>query len=105
MDSPEIFILLSNAAILLCAYFIVYPRFAGSDLNRLALNDLAANAIAIAVAGFAFFGTGQRFDWLFLKIGWEVGWFGFTVVTFLLMELPLFVWYARRHGLSGLREG
>lgn len=101
MDSPEIFILLSNAAILLCAYFIVYPRFAGSDLNRLALNDLAANAIAIAVAGFAFFGTGQRFDWLFL----ELGWFGFTVVTFLLMELPLFVWYARRHGLSGLREG
>jgi hypothetical protein len=33
-----------------------------------------------------------------------VGWFGFTVGTFLLMELPLFVWYARRYGLSGLRE-
>lgn len=100
MDSPETFILLANAAILLCAYFIVYPRFAGSDLNRLALNDLAANAIAIAVAGFAFFGTGQRFDLLFL----EVGWFGFTFGTFLLMELPLFVWYARRYGLSGARE-
>ena len=101
MESPEIFILLSNAAILLCAYFTVYPRFAGSDLNRLALNNLAANAIAIAVAGFAFFGTGQRFDLMFL----EVGWFGFTVGTFLLMELPLFVWYARRYGLSGSREG
>ena len=101
MDSPETFILFTNATILLCAYFIVYPRFAGSDLNRLALNDLAANAIAIAVAGFAFFGTGQRFDLLFV----EVGWFGFSVVTFLLMELPLFVWYARRSGLSGLREG
>jgi hypothetical protein len=100
LDSPETFILLANAAILLCAYFIVYPRFAGSDLNRLALNDLAANAIAIAVAGFAFFGTGQRFDLLFL----EVGWFGFTFGTFLLMELPLFVWYARRYGLSGSRE-
>jgi hypothetical protein len=52
------------------------------------------------VAGFAFFGTGQRFDMLSL----ELGWFGFTVGTFLLMELPLFVWYARRYGLSGLRE-
>lgn len=101
MESPETFILLTNATILLCAYFIVYPRFAGSDLNRLALNDLAANAIAIAVAGLAFFGTGQRFDLMFL----EVGWFGFTVGTFLLMELPLFVWYARRYGLSGSREG
>ena len=101
MESPETFILLTNAAILLCAYFIVYPRFAGSDLNRLALNDLAANAIAIAVAGFAFFGTGQRFDLLSL----ELGWFGFTVLTFLLMELPLFVWYVRRYGLSGSREG
>ncbi len=101
MESPETFILLTNATILLCAYLIVYPRFAGSDLNRLALNDLAADAIAIAVAGFAFFGTGQRFDLMFL----EVGWFGFTVGTFLLMELPLFVWYARRYGLSGLREG
>ena len=101
MESPETFILLTNATILLCAYFIVYPRFAGSDLNRLALNDLAANAIAIAVAGFAIFGTGQRFDLLFL----EVGWFGFAFGTFLLMELPLFVWYARRYGLSGLREG
>jgi hypothetical protein len=101
LDSPETFILLTNATILLCAYLIVYPRFAGSDLNRLALNDLAANALAIVVAGFAFFGTGLRFDLLFL----EVGWFGFTVVTFMLMELPLFVWYARRYGLSGLREG
>jgi len=101
LESPETFILLTNATILLCAYFIVYPRFAGSDLNRLALNDLAANAIAIAVAGFAFFGTGPRFDLMFL----EVGWFGFTVGTFLLMELPLFVWYARRYGLSGSREG
>jgi hypothetical protein len=101
LESPETFILLTNATILLCAYFIVYPRFAGSDLNRLALNDLAANAIAIAVAGFAFFGTGQSFDLMFL----EVGWFGFTVGTFLLMELPLFVWYARRYGLSGSREG
>lgn len=100
MDSPETFILLTNAAILLCAYFIVYPRFAGSDLNRLALNDLAATAIAIAVAGFAFFGTGQRFDLLSL----ELGWFGFTVGTFLLMELPLLVWYLRRYGLSGSRE-
>jgi hypothetical protein len=36
-----------------------------------------------------------RFDLLVT----EVSWFGFTVATFLLMELPLFFWYARRYQL------
>lgn len=101
MDSPETFILLSNAVILLVGYLFVYPRFAGSDLSRLAMNDLVANALALTVAGYAFFGTGQRFG-----LPWfEVGWFGFTVLTFLVMELPLFLWYLRRHGLTGAGEG
>lgn len=101
MDSPETFILLSNATILLCAYLFVYPRFAGRDLTRLAVNDLVANALALTVAGYAFWGSGQRFDLGFIAVGW----FGFTAVTLLLMELPLFVWYAHRHGLSGQRDG
>jgi hypothetical protein len=33
-----------------------------------------------------------------------LGWFGFTVLTFLLMELPLFFWYARRHQLFRPRD-
>lgn len=101
MDSPETFILLSNATILLCAYLVVHPRFAGRDLTRLAVNDLVATALALTVAGYAFWGSGQRFDFGFI----EVGWFGFTAATLLLMELPLFVWYAYRHGLNGQREG
>ena len=95
MDSPELFILAANATILLCAYLVVYPRFAGADLARLALNDLVATGCALAVAGYAFAGTDQRFS---LLVG-EVGWFGFTFTTFVLMELPLLAWYARRHGL------
>ncbi|MBM4216393.1 MAG: hypothetical protein FJ178_00860 [Gammaproteobacteria bacterium] len=95
MSSPEQFVLMVNAVILICAYFVIYPRFAGSDQNRLAINDLIANACALLVVGLNFWGSGERFDLLIT----EVGWFGFTVVTFLLMELPLFVWYARRHQL------
>ena len=95
MSSPEQFVLTVNAVILLCAYFIVYPRFAGADQNRLAINDLVANACALLVVGVNFWGTDARFDVLVT----EVGWFGFTVMTFLLMELPLFFWYARRNQL------
>jgi hypothetical protein len=95
VTSPEVFVLTINAVLLWFAYFVVYPRFAGGDMNRLAMNDLAANLAAVVISGYFFYGTGTRFDFLVL----EVGWFGFTVASFLLMELPLFVWYARRYGL------
>ena len=95
LQHPEQFVLLVNAVILGCAYFIVYPRFAGADQTRLAINDLIANGCALLVVGVNYWGSGERFDLVLL----EVGWFGFTVATFLLMELPLFAWYARRHGL------
>jgi hypothetical protein len=49
----------------------------------------------LLVVGFNFWGSGVQFDLLIT----EAGWFGFTVMTFLLMELPLFFWYARRHQL------
>ena len=100
MNSPEQFVLLINAVILGCAYFIVYPRFAGADQTRLAINDLVANACALLVVGFNYLGTDQQFDLLVT----EVGWFGFTVVTFLLMELPLFIWYSKRYGLFRQNE-
>lgn len=95
LDSPEQFVIVVNAVILLIAYFYVYPRFAGADLQRLSINDLIANACALLVVGWLYGGTGQRFDLLVA----EVGWFAFTLVTFLLMEIPLFVLYSRRYGL------
>lgn len=100
MNSPEQFVLLVNAVILGCAYFIVYPRFAGADQTRLAINDLIANGCALLVVGSNYLGTDQQFDLLFI----DLGWFGFTVATFLLMELPLFLWYAQRYGLFRPRE-
>lgn len=95
MNSPEQFVLLVNAVILGFAYLVIYPRFAGGNQTRLAINDLVANGCALLVVGFNYAGTGERFD---LLLG-EVGWFGFTLVTFLLMEVPLFLWYARRYRL------
>jgi len=95
MSSPEQFVLMVNAVILICAYLVVYPRFAGADQNRLAINDLIANLCALVVVGANFWGSDVRFDLLVT----EVSWFGFTVATFLLMELPLFFWYARRYQL------
>ena len=101
MDSPEQFVLLVNAVVLGFAYLIVYPRFAGRDQTRLAINDLIANGCALLVVGFAYAGTGQQFDLLF----GELGWFGFTIATSLLMEIPLFLWYARRYRIFDRDQG
>ena len=36
--SPELFVLIVAASVLAVAYVIVYPRFAGTDLTKLAIN-------------------------------------------------------------------
>lgn len=95
MFASEWTILFINAVVLCVAYFWVYPRFAKADMNRLLVNDLLANGTALLVAGMLFYGTGQRFVFVFF----ELGWFGFTLLTFILMELPFFWTYARRYGL------
>jgi hypothetical protein len=57
------------------------------------MNDLIASGLSLAVVGASYWGSGERFDLLLF----EVGWFGFTLLSFRPTELPLFVWYARRY--------
>ena len=100
MLSPEWTIIVLNIIVLSAAYFLVYPMFAKADLNRLLINDLLANFSALVVAGSLFYGSGQRFDFLFF----ELGWFGFTLLSFLLLELPFFWSYARRYRLFEIAD-
>ena len=95
MLAAEWTVILVNASILCVAYFFVYPRFAGADMNKLLINDLLANATALLVTWFLFYCSGQRFTFIFF----DLGWFGFALLTFVVMELPFFWSYARRHGL------
>lgn len=91
--SPELFVLIIAASVLVVGYVLVYPRFAGTDLTKLALNGVLAYGCALLVVGSHYYGTDQRFGEPVL----DLGWFGFTLLTLLLVELPLFYWYARRY--------
>ena len=91
--SPELFVLIVAVSVLTVGYVIVYPRFAGTDLTKLATNGLLAYGSAFLVVGSHYYGADQRFGEPVL----ELGWFGFTLLTLLLVELPLFYWYARRY--------
>ena len=91
--SPELFVLIVAVSVLTVGYVIVYPRFAGTDLTKLAINGVLAYGCALLVVGSHYYGTDQRFGEPVL----DLGWFGFTVLTLLLVEVPLFYWDARRY--------
>ena len=61
----ETVLLALNAIILSLAYFMIYPRKVGADINKLMQSDLFATATPVIVAGFLFWGTNRSFDLLF----------------------------------------
>lgn len=90
------FALAVNLTVIVLGYLVVYPRFAGTDLRRLVVNDLLASLVALGVVGYAFAGSGQSFT----LVAFEVGWLPFTLLTFFALETPFFFWYCRRHGIA-----
>ena len=90
--SPEIVLLILNGVILILAYFLIYPGTVGNNISKLLQSDLLATATSAIVAGFLFWGTNHQFD---LLVG-EVNWFLFSVLTFVMMEVPFALWYLKK---------
>jgi len=93
---PEFQILIINAVCLGVAYLGILPGLARQSLTALALTDAAVTVVALVTAGMLFWGSGQGFTLLVFEVNWLV----FALVTFAAMEGPLFVWFARKHGID-----
>ncbi len=93
MPQAELTILLLNTAIILVAYFSVYPTLAGSDFNKIALYDIGTSSIALAIVGYHYWGSDYQFDLLVT----EVNWFWFTLATYTAIEIPVMLWYFKKH--------
>ncbi len=93
MIQPELAIILLNVLIVLLAYLSVYPTLAGNDFNKIALLDIVTTGIVLAIVGFHYWGEEYRFNLLVT----EVNWFWFTLVTFAAIEIPIMLWYFKRH--------
>lgn len=87
--SAELSILLLNAAIIFIAYLSVYPKLAGSNINKVALCDCVASLFALSIVGYKYWGSGQSFDFIFM----EMNWFWFTLVSYSVIEIPIALWY------------
>ncbi len=94
--APEAQILILNAVVLAVAYLGIYPSLEEKTLNRIMTIDVVLSALALTVAGALFWGTGTRFNMLFFHSNWAV----FTIITLFVMEVPIFLNFARKHGIN-----
>lgn len=99
--APELQVLAINAVALAVAYLLIYPAL-GPLTNttatklRIAKADAVVCTAALATVGALFWGSGTRFSLLLF----EVNWFWFGLLTLVAMEIPLYLWFLRRHGLT-----
>jgi len=90
---PEFMIVSLNLLLLLAAYLYLYPRLVEDDIHKLSLYDLFVSLVSLIAAGFLFWGSEYRFSMLFF----ETNWFWFTIASYLLLEIPFVLWYAKRY--------
>jgi hypothetical protein len=93
MENPELFIVLLNIAVITIAYFYVYPRFCGSNGNKIAVNDFIATGIPLLIVGLIYWGAKVEFNLIFTTVNW----FWFTLATYFILEIPLMLWYFKKH--------
>ncbi|MFA8440440.1 hypothetical protein [Yoonia sp.] len=93
--SPEAQILILVGLILAVAYLGIFPTLEEKILNKLMVIDFGLNVLALIVAGAWFWGTGVPFTLVFFETNWVV----FTIVCYAIIEIPLFLWFAKAHGI------
>jgi len=89
--SAELSIVLLNIVIIVIAYFSVYPKLAGKNINKVALYDCAASCLAIAIVASKYWGVDDEFTFLFMQLNW----FWFTLISYSVIEIPIALWYFR----------
>jgi len=93
--SPELTLLCVNAALLAYAYLWAYPALTEKTWRSVLIHDAGISVAALIVAGLLFWGSGVAFHMIFF----EANWFVFSIVTMMIMETPLFLRFAKKHGL------
>ena len=92
----ELSIVAFNLIALATAYLYIYPKYGGNDVKKLAWLDIAVGGIALLV--LAPFNWGSPSDYTF--IDFDTSWWIFAILTYALLELPLFYFYVKARGLG-----
>ena len=92
----ELSIVIVNVIALAVAYLYLYPKFAGNDVKRLAWLDTGLGACVLLV--IAPFNWGSPSDYKFFAF--DTNWWIFSILSYALLELPLFYFYVKARGLG-----
>ncbi|MEC8861232.1 MAG: hypothetical protein VYE29_14675 [Pseudomonadota bacterium] len=93
--SPAMTIILINGVILLLCYLVLFPVIVRDNLQKLAVNDLFAFVVAMTVAGSLYMDTNVEI----MVMGLSFNWFWFALCCYILLELPLALWYLNKYKL------
>jgi len=93
MVYPEFLVIGLNVTVVLLAYFVIYPKFCKSNGYKIANNDLVATSIVLTVTGITFWDSGVQFSLLLFSVNW----FWFTLLMYAAIELPIMLWYFKKH--------
>ena len=94
--NSELLIISLNTIILLMAYVLVYPKMAANNIFTLSCLDLLFSSITLLAVGTKYWGSGRQFN---ILIG-EANWFWFTLITYVLIETPLTLWYMKKNNIT-----
>ena len=106
----ELIVLIIVVSWLALAYLWLYPRFAGNNVKKMAYLDMVLTTIPIGVVGLIFWVPDPPFRFIFF----DTNWFLFSLLTYVIIELPMYALYIRARGLwpqvgaemrAGLRFG
>ncbi|WP_245603098.1 hypothetical protein [Shewanella fidelis] len=92
----ELSIIALVAGVLALCYLSVYPKLAGSNFNRLSMCDIVVTIIVFCLVGSKYWGADFQFDLLLF----HTNWFWFTLVVYAFFEIPLGLWYFKKHGVK-----
>lgn len=96
MLSPEQTVLLLNVIVVFLGYFVIYPRVAGNDFAKITSHDIIATGIALMTSASIYYGAGIEFNLLITRVNW----FWFTLLTFAAIEIPVLLWYMKKHNVE-----
>ena len=92
----ELSIVIINLVALAIAYLYIYPKYAGNDVKRLAWLDIAVGGLLLLV--LAPLNWDSPNDYTFFVF--DTNWWSFAILSYALLELPLFFLYVKARGLG-----
>ncbi len=92
----ELSIVIINLVALAIAYLYIYPKYGGNDVKRLAWLDIGVGGLLLLV--LAPFNWDSPNGYTFFVF--DTNWWIFAILSYALLELPLFYFYVKARGLG-----